>query len=134
MTEKHKSIELVFEQPIVIMRFIGKTPTAEMLAAMEAIRTTTHTWKWQVTLCDLSRQTENISPETRKAIADAPANASLGRGTALFGANFATRTIATLLMNVMNLANGANDNPTKFFDTESAARDWLRERIALAER
>ena len=57
---------------------------------------------------------------------------SIGRGTAMFGASFAVRTVATLLMNVMNMASGASDNPNKFFDNEAQARAWLQERIKIA--
>ncbi len=132
MTGKYKTVELTFEKPIVIMRFTGKTPTAEMLAAMSELRDVTSDWPFQVTMVDLTSQTDVISSETRKAIADAPQNNSIGRGTAMFGASFAVRTVATLLMNVMNMASGASDNPNKFFDNEAQARAWLQERIKIA--
>ena len=38
MTGKYKTVELTFEKPIVIMRFTGKTPTAEMLLPDRQIR------------------------------------------------------------------------------------------------
>jgi hypothetical protein len=132
MTGKYKTVELSFEKPIVVMRFTGKTSTEEMLQMLTEQRAMTEGWPYSFTLCDLTKQQETISAETRKAIADAPTNHVLGRGTAMFGATFAVRTIATLLMNVMNIASGASDNPTKFFDTEEQARAWLQERMKAA--
>jgi hypothetical protein len=58
------------------------------------------------------------------------------RGIALYGASFRVRTLAMLLMTVMN-AFSKRDNPLRFFDNEAEARVWLafrREQLKAEQR
>jgi hypothetical protein len=90
--------------------------------------------KYILLLVDLSRL-DHVSREAReisKAQSRKGPAAQGGptplRGIATFGASFHFRAIANIGMRAYNLLTGQTDNPTRFFDTEAAARAWLAER------
>lgn len=59
------------------------------------------------------------------------------RGIAVIGASGPMRIISSLVSRAVDLLNGNRDNPTCFFETESAARHWIAERrtaLTLATR
>ena len=127
MVVENGRVELAYEQPLVIMRMKGTPTGAEVVRSMVDSAKATEHWPFAVTIVDLSEQKESLSSEGRKMVADAPPSKVPSRGTALFGASFAMRTLATLLINVMNITQ-KNNNPSKFFTTESEARAWALER------
>ena len=129
MTIEEVTDELEFHEPMVIMRMVGIPDAAEMLRALAEVDRTTVGWRFNVTLVDLTRQVQAASAETRKAIAGAVKTTVPSRGTALFGASFAMRTVGALLMNVINITNKTS-TVTKFFNTEQEARAWLDQRCA----
>jgi hypothetical protein len=50
------------------------------------------------------------------------------RGTAVFGADFHVRVIATLVHTAFSVLNKLHDHPIRFFETEAEARAWLSDR------
>lgn len=132
MAAENNVVLLDFSEPLIVMRMVGVPDTAEMLRSLAEIERVTIGWKFNITLVDLSRQTEAPSLETRRAIAEAPKGEQVSRGTAIFGASFAMRTIGALLVNVMNMKQ-KNASVTKFFTTEAEARAWLQQRADMPE-
>ncbi len=125
-----KTVTVEFEQPLCIMRFHGKPIGADFLEAMHEMTAVTTDWPVHASLIDLTGATEIIDSETRKQLTKQPRAKSVPLGTAIFGASFALRTIATLTINVMNMTHKykEGENPTKFFENEEQARAWLKER------
>jgi hypothetical protein len=88
--------------------------------------------KYTLLLVDLSRLTF-VTREARAISGSMPRKGAAGKGTphrgiAIFGASFHFRAIANIGIRALNLLTGQTDNPTRFFDTEAAARAWLAER------
>lgn len=127
MVVENGRVELAYEQPLVIMRMKGTPTGAEVVRSMAESAKATESWPFSVTIVDLTEQKESLTSEGRKMVAEAPPSKTPSRGTALYGASFAMRTVATLLINVMNIKN-KNNNPSKFFSTEAEARAWALER------
>lgn len=126
------TVELEFNEPLIVMRMMGTPGGPEMVRALAEIDHTIAGWRFNVTLVDLTRQKHAPSVATRKAIAEAAKTVVPSRGTALFGTTFAMRTIGALVMNVVNMTNKSG-NVNKFFDTEAEARAWLQERAAMGD-
>lgn len=50
------------------------------------------------------------------------------RGIAVIGASAILRTLMSLVSRAVDLLNSNHDNPTRFFDSEAAARAWIAAR------
>ena len=72
-----------------------------------------------------------ITADARKTFANLAPSVKVC-GTAIIGASFPIRVIATLVNKAANLlANRAQSNPVCFFGTEAEARAWLAKRRAI---
>jgi hypothetical protein len=78
-----------------------------------------------LSICDL-RTFETVSPEARKVFSTNSSELD-GRGTALYGASFQARVVATLVMKAASLF-AKKDSPVYFCATEQEAREWINQR------
>jgi len=78
------------------------------------------------------RRAGNISPGARKAgaekVHDVPVLA-----VAIFGANFAIRVLANLVVRAGSIMRKIDTVPTMFFETEADGRAWLAKKRAEIE-
>lgn len=70
-----------------------------------------------------------VTAEARQLSAQGSKDLNL-RGVAVVGASAPLRLIAGLVSRAIDLVNGNTDNPTRFFETESQARQWIATRRA----
>ena len=69
----------------------------------------------------------NVPSSTRKAIAEGILNVPIA-GSAIFGASFATKVVATLANRTINLLRRERRYDTRYFSTEEQARAWLAQK------
>lgn len=74
-----------------------------------------------------------VSAEARRLSAMGSKDLNL-RGVAVIGASTPLRLIAGLVTRAIDIVNGNTDNPTRFFETETEARDWITARRVLMGR
>jgi hypothetical protein len=119
-----------FEPPdISFWAFIGDIAEPEMRRLLQEQIAYLAGAKYTLMLVDMSR-TGSVAPGARKAGAENPPVPVFG--TAIFGASFAIRAIATLVTTAGTLFTKATESPVRFFEKEDAARAWLAERRAVA--
>jgi len=127
MRERHT---VFFEPPdVTVWKLVGDVSEGEMreLTSMEKsfVDGRPHLLK----LVDLSR-IGSVSAGARKAgaekVHDVPVLA-----VAIFGAHFAIRVLADLVVRAGSFIRRIDTVPTRYFATEAEARAWLEERRAL---
>jgi hypothetical protein len=77
-------------------------------------------------LIDISK-IGKISAEARKHSGRGGKDLNL-RGMAIIGASAPMRIVVGMVGRAVDLLNGNTDNPTRFFESEAAARAWIAER------
>jgi hypothetical protein len=103
----------------------GEVGEDDVVKTMGYFRELVKTMPYVLMLVDMSQQ-KHITSQARKAAAGSVAGIPY-RGTALYGAPFATRIAAQMTMTVVN-AVVRNENPTQFFEGEAEARAWIEAR------
>lgn len=124
--------ELQIEDPdLVTLRWRGVIGPTDLLRAFEQLHQHCGAWPHVLVVNDMS-QLESIPPETRRVVPEATGWMPM-RGVVMYGGSFAVRTLATLLLKVVNLVRGG-ENPSHFVTTEDDARAWIEQRrVALRE-
>ncbi|MBJ6760519.1 STAS/SEC14 domain-containing protein [Myxococcaceae bacterium JPH2] len=100
----------------------------EMIVGVRAF----HEGKPAIYLLADVRQGTGFSAETRKAVSDDPSLTPYA-ATVFFGASFAMKTIANMMMRAMALLGRAASGEMMFLDSEEAGRAWLADHRARAE-
>ncbi len=77
-------------------------------------------------LVDVTALTK-ISAEGRKMSAESSKGLQL-RGVAIVGSSPSLRVVAGLVSRAVEILSGNTENPTRFFDRETEARDWIAHR------
>jgi hypothetical protein len=124
-----------FEPPdLVVGVYAGVVSVTDQREMFEHLRRFSEGKKFVLTMIDLGRA-QPFSAETRKETAEVGKNLPV-RGTAVIGASFQMRALASLMTKVINLfsSRADRDSPMAFFATEAQARAWLSERRAVLQR
>ncbi len=132
MSTKIADHEFEIEPPdTVVMRYRGRLTVPDFTRTITFLYEHCSTWPHMLLLVDLSRL-EAIPADVRKIVPDVTGWMPM-RGTVICGASFTIRTIAVMLLKMINLVRGT-DNPSSYTNTEAEAREWIeRRRIALRE-
>jgi hypothetical protein len=125
MSNQPNGFSLQFEGETSILVLWGNIQEPEMRDLIAKLREHWRRHPYTLSLCDLSRF-DTVSPAARKLFADASHEMNT-RGSALYGASFQTRIIATLVMKAASLLS-KRDNPMLFCETEAEAREWLNQK------
>jgi hypothetical protein len=113
-----------FEQPdTTVWRFVGDVSEDGMRALTLREKQLIDGVPYLLKLVDMTLA-GNMSPGARKAgaekIHDVPVMA-----VAIFGANFAIRVMANLVIRAGSIMRKIDTVPTRFFETEAEGRAWL---------
>jgi hypothetical protein len=129
---KSGSYTLTFDGDISRMTFSGYLTEQIATELMAKQRIHSKGRPYILNLCDM-RNFDGVSPEARKIFAETSSEIN-NRGTAIYGASFQSRVIATLIMKAMSLFS-KQDSPFYFCATEAEAINWLaaRRQIIQAE-
>jgi hypothetical protein len=125
MDKKESGFSLQFEGETSVLVLWGDIQEPEMRELIVKLREHWRRHPYTLSICDLSRF-DSVSPAARKLFADASHDMNT-RGSALYGASFQTRIIATLVMKAASLLS-KRDNPMLFCETEAEAREWLNQK------
>jgi len=128
MTEEHASYVRWDPPDTVFVAIIGDISPAESDRLTGEIRRLTLDKPRAFLLSDVRRVGE-VGTETRNRWIDAMKSVDIC-GTAIFGASFYIRVIATLGHKIGKVLHGRDNNPYFFCDTEAQARAWIEERRA----
>ena len=120
-------VTIRFAKPVLTMEMRGAPTPDDMRGALNVVYEGVRGWPYTITIVDMTHQTEGLSSEARKVVAQFRKDGPPPKGTAVFGASFAMRTMATLLLNILSIGS-RDDNPYRFFATEAEAMAWVRER------
>lgn len=120
---------VTFEPPdTTVWRFRGDVSEDVMRALTYHEKRLIETRSYVLKLVDM-RFAGNMSSGARKAgaakVHDVPVQA-----VAIFGANFAVRVVANLVIRAGCILRNIDTVPTRFFETESEGRSWLEKRRA----
>lgn len=127
MRERHT---VFFEEPdTTVWRLIGDISEAEMRALTSLETSLIAGRPHLLKLVDLSR-IGSVSAGARKAGAEKVHDVPV-LGVAIFGAHFAIRVLADLVVRAGSMLRRIDTVPTRHFATEAEARAWLAERRAL---
>lgn len=125
MSPNHSSV--TFEPPdTTVWRFKGTISEDGMRELTHLEKRLIAGFPYLLKLVDL-RHAGNISPGARKAGAEKVHEVPV-EGVAIFGANFAIRVLANLVIRAGCIMRGINTVPTMFFETEAEGRAWLERR------
>lgn len=118
---------VTFEPPdTTVWRFRGDVSEDLMRALTYHEKRLIETRPYVLKLVDM-RLAGNIGSGARKAgaakVHDVPVQA-----VAIFGANFAVRVVANLVIRAGCILRNIETVPTRFFETESEGRSWLEQR------
>lgn len=123
---------ILWEPPdIVFMAFIGDIFESEMRWLTTESTLLGNANPDPFVLVDLSR-IGSVSPEAR-VVAKFAGKGARVRATAVFGASFHHRVIATLVNRAARMLNGGSHHPIEFFATEAEARAWIAQRRGQAQ-
>jgi hypothetical protein len=111
---------------IFIVEFIGDLSVDELRRIFAEQKRFEAGKEYILLLSDMSNG-GSISPEAREII-PTESKGTVCRGMAIFGASFHVRVLATLVTTAARVLNKISNYPTRFFDTEAQAREWLNER------
>ena len=114
------------------LSYFGDLDGKSMAALSQASRSFTLGKPRVFLLVDMSK-VGSIAGDARRVAADGSKDLHF-RGMAIIGASAHIRVIAGLVSRAVDLLHHKNDNPTRFFETEAQAREWIkgrREAIAL---
>lgn len=118
----------VFERGVVHFVVTGPSNAEETRAALHFIRAETKDEPHVFTIV-IFEANEPPDADTRKVVAE-ESDEKPG-GTVIVGGSFTMRTIAKMMVTVVNLAKKKPD-PTAFVDTVAEAEEWIgRRRAAL---
>ncbi|MDC3960609.1 STAS/SEC14 domain-containing protein [Polyangium jinanense] len=127
MREKHT---VFFEPPdTAVWRFAGDISEAEMRELTSLEKSFIAGRPYLLKLVDLSR-IGSVSAGARKAGAEKVHDVPV-LGVAVFGAHFAIRVLADLVVRAGSFIRRIDTVPTRYFATEAEARAWLAERRAV---
>lgn len=128
MATKIGEHELDIEPPdTVIMRYRGRLGIVDFTRSIDYLHQHCSAWPHMLLIVDLSRL-EAIPADVRRIVPDVTSWMPM-RGTMICGASFTIRTIAVMLLKMINLLRGT-DNPSDYFASEVDARVWLEKRRA----
>lgn len=118
---------VTFEAPdTTVWRFEGDVSESIMRGLTHQEKRMIEGCPYLLKLVDM-RHAGTISPGARKAgaekVHDVPVLA-----VAIFGANFAIRVVANLVIRAGSILRKIDTVPTRFFETEAEGRDWLEKR------
>ena len=126
MTLRSGPHEVDIEAPdLVTLRWRGVLGPNDLVRAFEQLREHCSSWPHLLVVNDISKL-ESIPPDTRRVVPEATGWMPM-RGVVMFGGSFAVRTLAMLLLKVVNLLRGG-ENPSHFVTTEEEARAWIEQR------
>jgi hypothetical protein len=119
---------LVHEEPhdIFVARYVGDISGADIVRLTEELRRRMVGKPHAFLLGDFHRMGRTTT-DARSAGAEMLRALHL-RGSAMIGASFHIRAIATLVFKAVELLNKPLDHPMRFFDTEAEGMAWLVER------
>ena len=124
------SHELVVEEPdLVVMRWHGAMSVNDLSTLSRELQKHCARWPYMLLLQNVT-DLGGIPAEVRRFAPSGARYSAPLRGVAIVGAGFALRTVATLMLRVVNLTQRNADNPNEFFADETAARTWLASRRA----
>ncbi|HVK67193.1 MAG TPA: STAS/SEC14 domain-containing protein [Polyangium sp.] len=127
MREKHT---VFFEPPdTAVWRFVGDISETEMRELTSREKSLIAGRPYLLKLVDLSR-TGTVSAGARRAGAEKVHDVPV-LGVAVFGAHFAIRVLADLVVRAGSFLRRIDAVPTRYFATEAEARAWLAERRVL---
>ena len=118
--------EFEVEAPdLVVMRWRGALTLRDFTRGIDYLHSQCGDWRSMLLIADLSGMTA-IPAEVRKVVPDQTAWMPM-RGTVISGASFTIRTVAVMLLKIINLVRGT-DNPTYYARDEHEARVWIEQR------
>jgi hypothetical protein len=119
-----------FEPPdLYIIRMNGDVSADDMRMQIDALRAIAQrTGGGVFWLCDVT-QMGALSPEARRTAAEASKKGvqDVLRGSAVFGASFATRVMVGLMVRAVRILKPGKHRPLAFVETEAEARAFLDE-------
>jgi SpoIIAA-like len=105
---------------------VGDLSAAEAAALFDTIHDLSNGLSHFFALTDVTGA-GGISPGARSIVRERTPSTRL-RGTAVFGASFHLRVIATLVAKAVTTVKRDFDAPITFFETEDEARAWIEKR------
>jgi len=116
----------ILERPLVRITWQGELDGDNLVEVVDWYMKETEGWGDLISINDCSRVT-GIPASARKRATELSSERS--RGTVISGASFPIRTVATMILKVMNMGR-KSDNPTAFVSTPEEALAWARKRAA----
>jgi hypothetical protein len=132
MTSSQSTV--TFERPdMTVWRFNGDISEQGMRELTHREKQMIEGIPYLLKLVDM-RRAGNISAGARKAGAEKVHEIPV-LGVAIFGANFAIRVLANLVVRAGSIMRKIDTVPTMFFETEEEARAWLeKKRVEIQSR
>lgn len=126
--EKHEGHILIRTEPpdAYFVAFVGDISEDVLLSKMRELRVYTEGKPYVLAINDLTKM-RSITAAARNLAVEEGKHLPL-RGTAIVGASFQLRVLATLANKALSLLSKKGDYETRFFDTEAEARAWINER------